>query len=76
MDVYSDLWPTALEAIGDRIAATLFSGDGSKVVAVIRDDAPSEATSPRTYGIRSSANWIVYERSPRLTLRVSGIVAR
>jgi hypothetical protein len=33
MDVYSDLWPTALEGIGERIAATLFSGDGSKVVA-------------------------------------------
>lgn len=38
MDVYSDLWPTALEGIGERVAATLFSGDGSKVVAV----APSE----------------------------------
>ena len=33
MDVYSDLWPTALDGIGERIAATLFSGDGSKLVA-------------------------------------------
>jgi Phage integrase family len=39
MDVYSDLWPTALEGIGERIAATLFSGDGSKVVAVAPADA-------------------------------------
>jgi integrase len=38
MDVYSDLWPTALEGIGERIAATLFSGDGSNLVA----EAPSE----------------------------------
>jgi len=34
MDVYSDLWPTAFEGIGERVAATLFSGDGSKLVAV------------------------------------------
>jgi hypothetical protein len=33
MDVYSDLWPTALDGIGERIAVTLFSGDGSKVLA-------------------------------------------
>jgi hypothetical protein len=33
MDVYSDLWPTALDRIGEHIAATLFSGDGSKVAA-------------------------------------------
>ena len=26
MDVYSDLWPMALDGIGERIAATLFSG--------------------------------------------------
>ena len=38
MDVYSDLWPTALEGTGERIAATLFSGDGSNLVA----EAPSE----------------------------------
>jgi integrase len=38
MDVYSGLWPTALEGIGERIAATLFSGDGSKLVAA----TPSE----------------------------------
>ena len=38
MDVYSDLWPTALAGIGERIGATLFSGDGSKVVAA----TPSE----------------------------------
>jgi hypothetical protein len=30
--------PTALDGIGERIAATLFSGDGSKLVA----DNPSE----------------------------------
>jgi integrase len=40
MDVYSDLWPTALEGIGERVAATLFSGDGSKVVA----NEPSECS--------------------------------
>ena len=45
MDVYSDLWPTALEGIGERIGATLFSGDGSKVVAVTRDNAPSDGPS-------------------------------
>jgi integrase len=33
MDQYSDLWPQALEGIADTAAATLFSGDGSKVVA-------------------------------------------
>jgi integrase len=33
MDVYSDLWPTAPEGIGERIAVALFSGDGSRVVA-------------------------------------------
>ena len=33
MDQYSDLWPQALEGIGDSVSATLFSGDGSKVVA-------------------------------------------
>jgi hypothetical protein len=47
MDVYSDLWPTALEGIGERIAATLFSGDGSKVVAATpnetTDGGPTEA---------------------------------
>ena len=26
MDVYSDLWPTALDGIGERVAATLFRG--------------------------------------------------
>ena len=45
MDVYSDLWPTALEGIGERIGATLFSGDGSKVVAVTRENAPSDGPS-------------------------------
>jgi hypothetical protein len=39
MDVYSDLWPTALEGVSDRIAATLFSGDGIKVVASERPDS-------------------------------------
>jgi integrase len=38
MDVYSDLWPTAFEGIGERVAATLFSGDGSKLVAVTPPD--------------------------------------
>jgi integrase len=33
MDQYSDLWPQALEGIADTTADTLFSGDGSKVVA-------------------------------------------
>jgi hypothetical protein len=42
MDVYSDLWPTALEGIGERIAATLISGDGGKVVAAIPADAPND----------------------------------
>ena len=33
MGVYSDLWPTALDGIGERSAVTLFAGDRSNVVA-------------------------------------------
>ena len=33
MDQYADLWPQAVEEIGDAVTATLFSGDGGKVVA-------------------------------------------
>jgi hypothetical protein len=33
MDVYSDLLPTAMDGIPERVSATLFSGDGSKLVA-------------------------------------------
>ena len=40
MDVYSDLWPTALEGIGERVAATLFSGDGSNLVAATPSEGP------------------------------------
>jgi integrase len=46
MDVYSDLWPTALDGIGERIAVTLFSGDGSKVVA--NEGSDSSKDEPRT----------------------------
>ena len=41
MDVYSDLWPTALDGIGERVAATLFCGDGSKVVAAAPSEGPN-----------------------------------
>ena len=43
MDQYSDLWPQALEGVADTAAATLFSGDGSKVVAKSADSAKREA---------------------------------
>jgi hypothetical protein len=42
MDVYLDLWPTAFEGIGERVAATLFSGDSRKVVAVTPPDGVDE----------------------------------
>ena len=42
MDVCSDLWPTALDGIGERVAATLFSGDGSKMVANDRPDSSQD----------------------------------
>ena len=56
MDVYSDLWPMALDGIGERIAATLFSGDGSKVVA--------EATSEGADTTPSSAQVIEINDGP------------
>jgi integrase len=43
MDQYSDLWPQALEGIADTAAATLFSGDASKVVAKSADPEKLEA---------------------------------
>jgi site-specific recombinase XerC len=42
MDQYSDLWPQALEGIGDAVTATLFSGDGSKMVAAPPLKGPQE----------------------------------
>jgi hypothetical protein len=42
MDQYSDLWPQALDGVGDAVTATLFSGDGSKVVAATPLKGPQQ----------------------------------
>jgi hypothetical protein len=43
MDQYSDLWPQALEGIAETAALSLFSRDGSKVVAENPEPAQREA---------------------------------